>query len=100
MDKNDRIFVAGSNGLVGSALVRRLKAGGYSNLLLPEIDELDLTNPVAVADFFARERPEYVLLAAAKVRNLNAGGPVTLAQYNPPWTPWFMRRNEIWLELE
>jgi len=72
MDHNAKIFVAGSNGLVGSALVRRLKAGGYTHLLLPEIDQLDLTDPQAVADFFARERPEYVLLAAAKVGGIHA----------------------------
>ncbi|HBT83310.1 MAG: GDP-fucose synthetase [Desulfuromonadales bacterium GWD2_61_12] len=72
MDKKAKIFVAGSNGLVGSALVRRLKAGGYNNLLLPEIDQLDLTDPLAVANFFAKERPEYVLLAAAKVGGIHA----------------------------
>jgi GDP-L-fucose synthase len=72
MHKDSRIFVAGSKGLVGSALVRRLRAGGYTNLLLPEIDELDLTDQTAVAAFFARERPEYVLLAAAKVGGIAA----------------------------
>ncbi len=72
MDSNARIFVAGSNGLVGSALVRRLMAGGYTNLLRPEIDELDLTNQQAVAEFFANEKPEYVILAAAKVGGIHA----------------------------
>lgn len=72
MEKNSKIFVAGSNGLVGSALVRRLKAGGYSNLLTPEIDALDLTDAVAVAAFFAAEKPEYVILAAAKVGGIHA----------------------------
>ncbi len=72
MDKNARIFVAGSNGLVGSALVRRLKRGGYTNLLTPEIDKLDLTDHQAVAAFFAVERPEYVILAAAKVGGIHA----------------------------
>lgn len=72
MNKDAKIFVAGSNGLVGSALVRRLKAGGYSNLLTPEIDTLDLTDAAAVAAFFAAERPEYVILAAAKVGGIHA----------------------------
>jgi len=72
MEKNAKIFVAGSKGLVGSALVRRLKAGGYTNLLLPEIDELDLTNQHAVAGFFSVEKPEYVILAAAKVGGILA----------------------------
>ena len=72
MEKNCKIFVAGSNGLVGSAIVRRLQAGGYTNLLTPEIDELDLTDARAVADFFAAEKPEYVILAAAKVGGIHA----------------------------
>lgn len=72
MDKTAKIFVAGSGGLVGSALVRRLKSGGYTNLLLPEIKELDLTDQRLVADFFVAERPEYVFLAAAKVGGIHA----------------------------
>ena len=72
MEKNSKIFIAGSNGLVGSAIVRRLHAGGYTNLLTPEIDELDLTDSRAVADFFAAEKPEYVILAAAKVGGIHA----------------------------
>ena len=72
MEKNSKIFIAGSNGLVGSAIVRRLHAGGYINLLTPEIDELDLTDARAVADFFAAEKPEYVILAAAKVGGIHA----------------------------
>jgi GDP-L-fucose synthase len=72
MDKNAVIFVAGSRGLVGSALVRRLHRGGYTNLLTPEIDELDLTDQRAVAAFFASEQPEYVILAAAKVGGIHA----------------------------
>ena len=67
-----KIFVAGSNGLVGSALVRRLRRGGYTNLLTPEINELDLTDQRAVAGFFAAEKPEYVILAAAKVGGIHA----------------------------
>ncbi|MDH4007388.1 MAG: NAD-dependent epimerase/dehydratase family protein, partial [Desulfuromonadales bacterium] len=72
MEKNSKIFIAGSNGLVGSAIVRRLRSGGYINLLTPEIDELDLTDARAVADFFAAEKPEYVILAAAKVGGIQA----------------------------
>ncbi len=72
MNKDARIFVAGSAGLVGSALVRRLRAGGYANLLLPEIDALDLTDQRAVAEFFAAEEPDYVFLAAAKVGGIHA----------------------------
>lgn len=72
MPSNARIFVAGSKGLVGSALVRKLKSHGYNNLLLPGIDVLDLTNQQAVADFFSKEKPEYVLLAAAKVGGIHA----------------------------
>jgi len=72
MQKNAKIFIAGSKGLVGSALVRRLKVGNFTNLLTPEIDELDLNNQQAVEDFFAQERPEYVFLAAAKVGGIYA----------------------------
>ena len=72
MEKTSKIFVAGSNGLVGSALVRSLKAAGYDNLLLPEINELDLTHQQAVADFFQQQKPEYVFLAAAKVGGIHA----------------------------
>jgi GDP-L-fucose synthase len=67
-----KIFVAGSKGLVGSALVRALRAAGYVNLLLPEIDQLDLTCQQAVAAFFEAERPEYVILAAARVGGIQA----------------------------
>jgi len=72
MNLDAKIFVAGSNGLVGSALVRRLKAGGFGNLLTPEIDELDLTSQAVVRDFFQQARPEYVILAAAKVGGIHA----------------------------
>lgn len=60
-------MVAGYRGLVGSAIVRRLQAADYSNLLLAGRSELDLTDQSAVRDWFRRERPEYVFLAAAKV---------------------------------
>ncbi|WP_400191529.1 GDP-L-fucose synthase family protein [Hymenobacter sp. B81] len=72
MDLNARIFVAGHRGMVGSALVRRLRRAGYSNLLLRTSRELDLRNQAAVEQFFTRERPEYVLLAAAKVGGIHA----------------------------
>lgn len=72
MERTSKIFVAGSNGLVGSALVRQLNSNGYTNLLLPEINELDLTSQQAVADFFQQEKPEYVFLAAAKVGGIHA----------------------------
>ena len=67
-----KIFVAGHRGLVGSAIVRRLQADGANNLLLRTRQELDLTDQAAVAAFFARERPEYVFLAAAKVGGIQA----------------------------
>jgi GDP-L-fucose synthase len=72
MDLQAKIFVAGHRGLVGSALVRQLQAGGYGNLLLCGRDELDLTDQPAVGSFFEKERPEYVFLAAAKVGGILA----------------------------
>ena len=66
------IFVAGHRGLVGSAIVRRLRAGGFHNLVLRERRELDLTRQAAVEDFFAEVRPEYVFFAAAKVGGILA----------------------------
>ena len=71
--RNDaKIYVAGHRGLVGSALVRNLRAKGYDNLLLHTRAELDLTNQGATADFFAEEKPEYVFLAAARVGGIFA----------------------------
>jgi len=72
MDKCASIFVAGHRGMVGSAIARRLAADGYSQLLLRTRAELDLTRQAAVEDFFAKERPEYVFLAAAKVGGILA----------------------------
>jgi GDP-L-fucose synthase len=72
MEKNAKIFVAGHRGLVGSALVRRLRAEGFTNLILRTRSELDLTEQAAVRNFFAAERPEYVFLAAAKVGGIHA----------------------------
>jgi GDP-L-fucose synthase len=72
MDKDAKIYVAGHRGLVGSALVRRLQAGGYSQLLVRSRAELDLRDACAVRRFFEVERPDYVLLAAAKVGGIEA----------------------------
>jgi GDP-L-fucose synthase len=72
MDKHARIFVAGHRGLVGSAVVRRLEAEGYSNLILRTRAEVDLANQAATFAFFDGERPEYVVLAAAKVGGILA----------------------------
>src|SRR6266481_1277974 len=72
MDKNAKIYIAGHRGLVGSALMRNLEVKGYTNLITRTREELDLTEQTAVNDFFARERPEYVFLAAAKVGGIHA----------------------------
>ena len=72
MQRDARIHVAGHRGLVGSAIVRRLRTEGFGNLLLRSHEELDLSDPAAVADFYATERPEYVFLAAAKVGGIQA----------------------------
>jgi len=67
MDKNSRIFVAGSTGLVGSAIIRLLEKKGYLNILKPIHAELDVADQQAVSIYFEKEKPEYVFLAAAKV---------------------------------
>jgi GDP-L-fucose synthase len=72
MNRSSRIFIAGHRGLVGSALLRRFVAQGYSNFLLRTHDELDLENQSDVDRFFTTERPEYVFLAAAKVGGIMA----------------------------
>jgi len=72
MNKDSRIYVAGHRGLVGSALVRRLTAGGYANLLARTHADLDLTNQAAVENYFKSERPEYVFVAAARVGGISA----------------------------
>ncbi len=84
MESNLKIFVAGSKGLVGSALVRRLRARGFTNLILPEIDELDLCSQQHVSEFFRAEKPEYVILAAAKVGGIHANNtyPAEFIQIN------------------
>ncbi|WP_447729240.1 GDP-L-fucose synthase [Pseudoxanthomonas suwonensis] len=72
MEKQDRIFVAGHRGLVGSAVVRRLQALGYNNLLLAGRDVLDLRDAASVEAFFTKEKPQVVILAAAKVGGIHA----------------------------
>lgn len=72
MDKKSRIYVAGHRGLVGSAIVRKLLAEGFDDLVLRTSSELDLRDQRAVAEFFRDERPEYVFLAAAKVGGIVA----------------------------
>jgi len=72
MEKSSKIFVAGHRGMVGSAIVRKLQADGYQNLVLKTSGELDLRNQAAVEKFFSTEKPEYVFLAAAKVGGILA----------------------------
>jgi len=72
MDKQARIYVAGHGGLVGSAIVRRLREEGFDNLLLLRSRELDLREQQAVREFFSVEKPDYVILAAAKVGGILA----------------------------
>ncbi len=72
INKNSKIFIAGHRGLVGSAILRNLTSKGYKNLICKTHDELDLTNQKAVEDFFIKEKPEFVILAAAKVGGILA----------------------------
>ena len=72
MQKNAKIYIAGHNGMVGSAILRELKNKGYNNFVLRSSSELDLLDQQAVADFFETEKPEYVILAAAKVGGIVA----------------------------
>jgi len=88
MEKHSRIFVAGHRGLVGSAICRVLQRQGYSNLIVRTHAELDLTDRRATLDFFEQQRPEYVILAAAKVGGILA---------NDTYPADFIREN---LEIE
>jgi len=72
MNKNSKIYIAGHKGLVGSSLFRILTANGYSNLIVRDRGELDLLNQKQVQDFFQKEQPEYVFLAAALVGGIMA----------------------------
>lgn len=72
MKKDSRIYVAGHNGMVGSAIIRKLINEGYINLITASSEELDLRNPVDVSNFFTEHKPEYVFLCAAKVGGIIA----------------------------
>jgi len=72
MSLNDKIYIAGHRGLVGSAIVRQLESRGFTNLLMRTHKELDLTNQAQVQSFFQQEKPDYVILAAAKVGGIHA----------------------------
>lgn len=72
MEKNSKIYIAGHNGMVGSAIHRRLLKEGFTNIITRSSKELDLRNQQHVTDFFAAEKPEYVILAAAKVGGIIA----------------------------
>jgi GDP-L-fucose synthase len=72
MNLNDKIYIAGHRGLVGSAIVRQLEERGFTNLLMRTHEKLDLTNQAAVKNFFTQEKPDYVILAAAKVGGIHA----------------------------
>jgi GDP-L-fucose synthase len=72
MKKSEKIYVAGHNGLVGSAIIRQLNDAGYRNIITLTVEELDLRNQSMVNDFFKKEAPEYVFLAAARVGGIHA----------------------------
>ena len=72
MNLNDKIYIAGHRGLVGSAIVRQLESRGFTNLIMRTHKELDLTNQEQVQSFFTQEKPDYVVLAAGKVGGIHA----------------------------
>lgn len=72
MKKHDKIYIAGHRGMVGSAILRRLQAEGFQNFVLADSKQLDLRNQLEVSEFFRREKPDYVFLAAAKVGGILA----------------------------
>ena len=71
MKKNEKIYVAGHKGLVGSAICRKLQEEGFTNIVVRTKKELDLTIQADVIDFFKKEKPDYVFLAAAKLAAKN-----------------------------
>ncbi len=72
MNKQDKVYVAGHRGMVGSAIVRKLQAEGFTSIVTRTSKELNLIDQQAVRDFFAQEKPAYVFLAAAKVGGIHA----------------------------
>jgi len=72
MNKNDKIYIAGHKGMVGSAILRKLEKEGFTNIVFRSSKELDLCNQQGVKDFFAKEKPAYVFLAAARVGGIHA----------------------------
>ena len=72
MNQKDKIYLAGHQGLVGSAILRALENRNFSNIVTRSHNELDLTNQLDVINFFTKERPDYVILAAAKVGGISA----------------------------
>ena len=72
MKVDSKIYVAGHNGLVGSAILRSIKESGFKNILIRDHNELELTDELATSNFFKTEKPEYVFLAAAKVGGIHA----------------------------
>ena len=72
MEKLSKIYIAGHRGMVGSSILRALQSKGFKNFVLKTFSELDLRNQQVVADFFEKEKPDYVFLAAAKVGGIVA----------------------------
>jgi len=88
MNKTAKIYVAGHRGLVGSAIVRNLQTKGYTHLLLRTHAELDLTNQAATNAFFAKEKPDYVFLAAAKLGGIHANNEYPAEFIRDNLTTW------------
>jgi GDP-L-fucose synthase len=82
MEKHEKIYIAGHKGMVGSAMHRKLIKEGYTNVVVRTSIELDLSNQQAVADFFTKEKPEYVFLAAAKVGGIIANNTYRADYYS------------------
>lgn len=93
INKQDKIYIAGHTGLVGSSFVRKFKSCGYSNLILKTHDELDLTNSAAVEDFFNKEKPDVVIDAAAKVGGIKANSEAPADFY---YINMQIQQNLIW----